>query len=58
MVNFQSMNEIKDTAMANTEAITRLEGQLGHVVGEFNKIEEVVKETVNELSLEYPTLEV
>ena len=44
--------------MANTYAIVRLEGQLGHVVGEFNRIEEVVKETVNEPSLEYPSLEV
>ena len=44
--------------MANTEAIARLEEQLSHVVGEFNRIEEVVKETVNEPSLEYPTLEV
>ena len=44
--------------MANTKAIARLEEQLGHVVSEFNRIEEVVKETVNEPSLEYPTLEV
>ena len=26
--------------MANTEAIARLEGQLGHLVAEFNRIEE------------------
>jgi hypothetical protein len=26
--------------VANTEAIARLEGQLGHLVVEFNKIEE------------------
>jgi hypothetical protein len=81
--------------MANTEAIARLEGQLSHLVVEFNiieeeefqshemwrgqymidedcpnnsyhehvqattfKSEEVVKETVNEPSLKYPTLEV
>ena len=44
--------------MANIEAIARLEEQLSHVVGEFNKIEEVFKEIVNEPSLEYPTLEV
>jgi hypothetical protein len=31
---------IKDVAMANTEAIARLEGQLGHLVAEFNRIEE------------------
>ena len=40
MVNSQSMYEIKDAAMANIEAIARLEGELGHVVGEFNRIEE------------------
>ena len=72
--------------MANTEAIAKLEGQLGHLVAEFNFIveeefqshemwreqdmidehakattfgsEEVFKETANEPSLEYPTLEV
>ena len=44
--------------MANTEAIARLEEQLSHVAGEFNRIEEVVKETINEPSLEYPTLKV
>jgi hypothetical protein len=57
--------------VANTEAIERLEGQLGHLVAEFNIIEEeefqsqemarceeVFKETVNKPSLEYPTLEV
>ena len=47
-VNSQSMYEINDAAMANTEAIARLEGQLGHVVGEFNRIKEVVKEIVKE----------
>ena len=26
--------------MANTEAIARLEGQLGHLIAEFNRIEE------------------
>jgi hypothetical protein len=29
-----------DAAMANTEAIERLEGQLGHLVTKFNRIEE------------------
>jgi hypothetical protein len=56
--------------MANTKAVARLEGQFGHLVAEFNIIkeeefqsqemarsEEVFKETVNEPSLEYPTLE-
>jgi hypothetical protein len=32
--------EIKDEAMANTEAIARLEGHICHLVAEFNKIEE------------------
>jgi hypothetical protein len=32
--------EIKDAAMANTEAIVRLERKLGHLVAEFNRIEE------------------
>jgi hypothetical protein len=54
MVNSQSMHEIKDAAMANTEAIARLEGWLGHLVAEFNIVEEVAKETVNEPSLEDP----
>jgi hypothetical protein len=82
----QPFHEIKDVAVTNTEAVGRLEGQLGHLVAEFNIIEEnefqsqemareqymidkhakattfgsveVVKETVNEPSLEYPTLEV
>ena len=40
MVSSQSMHEIKDAAMANTEAIARLEGKLGHLVAEFNRIEE------------------
>jgi hypothetical protein len=31
---------MKDSAMANTEAIARLEGQLGHLIVEFNRIEE------------------
>jgi hypothetical protein len=57
--------------VANTKAVARLEGQLGHLIAEFNIIEEeefqsqemarseeVFKETVNEPSLEYPTLEV
>jgi hypothetical protein len=63
--------EITDTTVANTEAIARLEGQFGHLVAEFNIIEEqkfqsqemvrseeVFNETVNEPSLEYPTVEV
>jgi hypothetical protein len=54
MVNCKSTHEIKDTAMLNTEAIARLEGQLGHLVAEFNIVEEVVKETVNEPSQEDP----
>jgi hypothetical protein len=86
MVSSQSVYEIKDATMANTEAIARLEGQLGHLVAEFNIIEveefqshemwreqdmidkhaqattfgskEVVKETINEPSLECHTLEV
>jgi hypothetical protein len=57
--------------VANIEAVARLEGQFGHLVAEFNlmeeeefqsqemaRSEEVFKETVNEPSLEYPTLEV
>ena len=36
----QSIQEITDATMANTEAIARLEGQLGHLIAEFNKIEE------------------
>jgi hypothetical protein len=91
MGSSQSMYEIEDATMANIEVITRLEGQLSHVDGEFNIIEEeefqsqdmvkgqymidennfnnsnhkhvqattfgseeVVKETVNESSLEDP----
>jgi hypothetical protein len=67
----QAFQEITDATVANTEAVARLEGQLDHLVAEFNIIgekefqtqemarsEEVVKETVNEPSLEYPTLEV
>jgi hypothetical protein len=57
--------------VANTEAVAKLEGQLGHLVAKSKIIkekefqsqemmgsEEVVKETVNEPTLEYPTLEV
>ena len=36
----QPIQEITDATMANTEAIARLEGQLGHLVAEFNKIKE------------------
>jgi hypothetical protein len=81
----QPFHKTKDAIVANNEAIARLEGQLGHLVGEFNMIEEeefksqkmsreqymidkhanattfgskeVVKEIVNEPSLEYHTLE-
>jgi hypothetical protein len=83
---YQTFQEITDVTVVNTEAIARLEGELGHLVTEFNIIEEkefqshemwreqdmidkhaqattfrseeVAKETVNEPSLEYPTLEV
>ena len=67
----QPCHEIKDVTIANTEAIARLEWQLGHLVAEFNIIEEeefqsqelvrseeIFKETVNEPNLEYLTLEV
>ena len=40
MVSSQSMHEIKDAAMVNTKTIARLEGQLDHLVFEFNIIEE------------------
>jgi hypothetical protein len=66
----QPCQGIIDATVANTEAIARLEGQFGHLVAEFNIVEEeefqsqeimrseeVSKETVNEPSLEYPTLE-
>jgi hypothetical protein len=36
----QSLQEITDANIANTEAIARLEGHLGHLVAEFNRIEE------------------
>jgi hypothetical protein len=36
----QPCQEIIDATVANTEAIARLEGQFGHLVVEFNKIEE------------------
>jgi hypothetical protein len=67
----QPCQEITNATVANTEAVARLEGQLSHLVAEFNIIEEeefqsqemvrseeIFKETVNEPSLEYPTLEV
>ena len=82
----QPFQEITNATVANTKAVARLEGQLGHLVAKFNIIEkeefqsqemvreqymidkhakattfgseEVVKETVNEQSLEYHTLEV
>jgi hypothetical protein len=36
----QPCQEIIDATVANTEAVARLEGQFGHLVAEFNKIEE------------------
>jgi hypothetical protein len=36
----QPCQEIIDATVANTEAVTRLEGQFGHLVAEFNRIEE------------------
>jgi hypothetical protein len=36
----QPCQEIINVTVANTEAVTRLEGQLGHLVAEFNRIEE------------------
>jgi hypothetical protein len=66
----QPCQEITDATVANIEAVARLKGQFGHLVAEFNIIEEedfqsqelarseeVFKETANEPSLEYPTLE-
>jgi hypothetical protein len=65
----QPCQGIIDVIVANTKAITRLEIQFGHLVVEFNIVEEeefqsqemmrseeVFKETVNEPSLEYLTL--
>jgi hypothetical protein len=36
----QPCQEIIDATVANTEAVARLEGQFGHLVAEFNRIEE------------------
>jgi hypothetical protein len=36
----QPFHETKDAIVANTEAVTRLEGQFSHLVAEFNMIEE------------------
>ena len=36
----QPCYEIKDATVANTETIARFEGQLNHLVIEFNRIEE------------------
>jgi hypothetical protein len=36
----QPCQEITDATVANTEAVARLEGQLGHLVVEFNRIKE------------------
>jgi hypothetical protein len=67
----QPFQETTNATLANTKPVARLEGRLGHLVAKFNIIEEeefqsqemtmseeVFKETVNEPSLEYPTLEV
>jgi exonuclease VII small subunit len=61
---------LEDTLKEFMQIVARLEGQFGHLVAEFNIIEEenfqsqelarseeVFKETANEPSLEYPTLE-
>jgi hypothetical protein len=40
MVDSSAIREIKDVTMANTSAIQRLEGQLNHLVAEFNRLEE------------------
>jgi hypothetical protein len=40
MVSSQSIREIMDVAMANTEAIARLEGQIDHLVAGLNIIME------------------
>jgi flavin-binding protein dodecin len=39
MVDSLAIREIEDATMANTSAIQRLEGQLNHLVFEFNRIE-------------------
>ena len=36
----QPCQEIIDSTVANTKAVARLEGQLGHLVVEFNRVEE------------------
>jgi arginine utilization protein RocB len=36
----QHCQEIIDTTVAKTKAVARLEGQFGHLVAEFNRIEE------------------
>jgi hypothetical protein len=36
----QPCQEIIDATVANTEVVARLEGQFGHLVAEFNRIEE------------------
>jgi uncharacterized coiled-coil protein SlyX len=36
----QTCQEIIDAIVANTEAVARLEGQLGHLVAELNRIKE------------------
>jgi hypothetical protein len=40
MVNNQGIQELKDVVMSNTKVIARLEGQLSHLVTEFNIVEE------------------
>jgi hypothetical protein len=42
----QPCQEIIDVTVANTKAVIRLEGQLGHLVAKFNRIEEEKKEQV------------
>jgi hypothetical protein len=67
----QPFQGITDATLENTKVVARLEGQLSHLVAEFNIIEEeefqsqkmarskeVFKVTINEPSLEYRTLEV
>jgi hypothetical protein len=36
----QSLQEMKDAIVVNTEAIAKLEGQIGHLVAEYNRIKE------------------
>jgi hypothetical protein len=36
----QSLQEMKDALVLNIEAIAKLEGQIGHLVAEYNRIKE------------------